>query len=108
MTWHKPIHLAFARAYFRNPTPSSWDFHGAYNIMMLDLFQSNESLLVSPHFVSPNNSTFWFEVTPYSQCHGPIFFLEIGSPSDLESIEKREKADLRTRARMAKLVGAYH
>jgi len=37
----------------------------------------------------------------------PIFFLEIGSPSDLDSIEKCEKADLRMRARMAELVGAY-
>jgi hypothetical protein len=106
MAWETAILLLFEFA-CRNPTPLSFEFHGVYNTMMWSLFRADLMLCVTPHFVTPNNSTFWFEVMSLSQCCGPVFFLEIGCPSDLDSIEKREKADLRTRDRMAELVGAY-
>ena len=75
---------------------------------MNDLF-AESMLLVNPHFVTSKNPTFWFEVVSISKVDRlvPVLFLEIRSPSDLEFMEKRERADLQTRARMAELVGAY-
>jgi hypothetical protein len=109
MTWGAQIRLPFAAAYFRGPTPSSFEFHAGYNTLLNHLW-ADLMFLINPHFVTSKNPTFWFEVIRVVDADTfiPVFFLEVRSPSDLESMEKREKADMQTRARMAELVGTCY
>lgn len=109
MTWGNQIRIPFAAAYFHTPTPSSFEFHAGYNALLNHLW-ADSMFLLNPHFVTSKNPTFWFEVVRVSEDHGfiPVFFLEVRSPSDLESMEKRERADMQTRARMAQLVSTYY
>jgi len=109
MTWGNEIRLPFALAYFGGPTPSSFEFHPGYNTLLNHLW-ADPMFLLHPHFVTSENPTFWFEVIRALDVHTflPVFFLEVRSPSDLESMEKRERADMQTRARMAELVGTCY
>ena len=108
MTWGDTIRIAFALAYFRGPTvtPSWFEFNPGYNALLNSLL-ADTMLVLNPHYSTYEKPIFWFEVIDVKNVdqYGPVFFLEVRSPSDLESMEKRERADMQTRARMAELVG---
>ena len=103
MTWHIPIIISMQQAITQG---SSFDFHGPYNGIIFQLFDT-ENYCNNPHFLQIGvNEPFWYEVQEGVQDR-PVFFLEIRAPSVLDSIARREKADLQTRERMAELVGRW-
>ena len=103
MTWRRVIIHSMQHATTQG---SSFDFHGPYNSIIFELFESAD-YCNNPHFLQIGvNEPFWYEVKEVDQ-YRPVFFLEIRAPSALNSIAEREKADLQTRERMMGLVGRW-